>query len=204
MSEYTTNKSTTNKSIANKWNARYASSSSEFAPASMVLAEGLRWLPDSQASSQPNKQPVNRLKALDLACGRAGNAQLLAQRDFCVSAWDISDSVIEQIKQRRPAIIDYAVVRDVSQQPPEPDSFDVIVVSRFLDRSICPAIAKALKPSGILFYQTFVHGLSNPDYLLASNELLTLFSDLHTLEYHEPDKDEHGKAEARLVARRSI
>jgi len=94
-------------------------------------------------------------------------------------------------------------VRDVSQQPPEPESFDVIVVSRFLDRSICPAISRALKPDGVLFYQTFVHGLSNPDFLLAPNELLSLFSELHILEYHEPVKDADGKAEARLIARRT-
>ena len=169
----------------------------------MVLTQGLRWLPDSQAGPPDNDQSDNRRKALDLACGRAGNAHLLAQTGFCVSAWDISDAVIDHIKQRQPAIIDHALVRDVSQQPPEPDSFDVIVVSRFLDRSICPAIARALKPGGVLFYQTFVHGLSNPDYLLAPNELLTLFSDLDTLDYHEAAKDEHGKAEAWLVARRS-
>ena len=192
------------ESIADKWNARYASLSNDIAPAqaSMVLAEGLRWLPDAESSSEHAEQPVNRRNALDLACGRAGNAYLLAQCGFCVSAWDISGAAIDHITQRRPATIDHAVQRDVSQQPPEPESFDVIVVSRFLDRSICPAIALALKPGGVLFYQTFVHGLSNPDYLLAPNELLTLFSGLHILEYHEPAEDNDGKAEARLVARR--
>jgi tellurite methyltransferase len=94
-------------------------------------------------------------------------------------------------------------VRDVSEQPPLPDSFDVIVVCRFLDRNLCPAIAAALKPGGILFYQTFTQGLSNPDYLLRNNELITLFSELDILEYHEPEPDAHGKAEARLVARKN-
>lgn len=193
------------ESIANKWNARYVSSSSDaaLAPASKVLATGLRWLPDADSDPEKNEQAVDKRKALDLACGRAGNAYLLAQRGFSVSAWDISDAVIDQIRQQQPALIDYAAVRDVSRHPPEPESFDVIVVSRFLDRSICSAIARALKPDGVLFYQTFVHGLSNPDYLLAPNELLTLFSELHTLEYHEPAKDALGKTEARLVARRS-
>jgi ATP-binding cassette subfamily C protein LapB len=37
--------------------------------------------------------------------------------------------------------------------------------------------------------------------MLASNELLRLFDGLHVLEYHEPDKDEQGKALASLIAR---
>ena len=209
-------------STADKWNARYASSPGDIAPASTVLLKGLRWLPDSavqcdeqtiDSSSDASDTEGNaetgttmatdRRKAHDLACGRAGNAYLLAELGFCVSAWDISDTIIDQINQQRPLRIDHAEVRDISQQPPEPESFDVIVVSRFLDRSICPAISQALKPDGVLFYQTFVHGLSNPDFLLAPNELLSLFSELHILEYHEPAKDADGKAEARLIARRT-
>lgn len=33
--------------------------------------------------------------------------------------------------------------------------FDVIVVSRFLDRTLGDAIIEVLKPDGLLFYQTF-------------------------------------------------
>ena len=113
----------------------------------------------------------------------------------------MSDTVIGEIRSRQPVLIAEAEVRDVSLQPPAPASFDVIVVSRFLDRQLCPAIAAALKPDGVLFYQTFVYGLSNPDFMLAQNELLSLFCQLQVLEYHEPEKDEDGKAEARLIAK---
>lgn len=178
-----------------------------------VLSEGARWLTgavvaeavvvtEDNASDAPASSTPSAKNALDLACGRAGNGQFLAERGFQVSAWDLSDTVIEEIRGRKPALIHQASVRDVSAQPPEPNSFDIIVVARFLDRMLCPAIVQALKPGGLLFYQTFVYGLNNPDYLLAPNELLALFSDLHILEYHEPAKDRHGKAEARLVARR--
>ena len=46
---------------------------------------------------------------------------------------------------------------------------------------------EALKPQGLLFYQTFTHervtdqGPSNPSYRLAPNELLELFAPLHVL-----------------------
>ena len=179
--------------IASKWNSRYAYSGKPLPPAAKVLTLSERWLPQGDS-----------LKALDLACGRAANAHWLAARGFQVSAWDISQTVIDEINSRQSAVFADVQVRDVEQNPPEPDSFDVIVVARFLDRGLCPAIQAALKPGGVLFYQTFTHGLSNPEYLLAANELLRLFKGLHILEYHEPDPDENGKAEARLVAKRPM
>ena len=179
--------------IASKWNSRYAYSGKPLPPPAKVLSRGDRWLPKGDS-----------LSALDLACGRAANAHYLAARGFNVSAWDISSAVINEISGRQPRVLTEIVVRDVIEQPPEENSFDVIVVTRFLSRNTCPAIQAALKPGGVLFYQTFTHGLSNPDYLLAANELLSLFKGLHLLEYHEPEPDEFGKAEARLIARRSM
>lgn len=180
---------------ADRWNARYSDTDEAVPAPARVLQYGAQWL--------PTIEPDKSLDALDLACGRAGNGQWLAERGYRVSAWDVSERVIEQIRQRRPALIAQCQVRDVSEQPPSANSFDIIVVSRFLDRSLCPAIAQALKPGGVLFYQTFTHGLSNPDYLLKPNELLDLFDTLSILEYHEPEPDASGKAEAQLVARRS-
>lgn len=178
---------------ASKWNSRYAYSGKPLPPPSQVLSRGERWLPKGDA-----------LSALDLACGRAANAQYLASRGFNTSAWDVSETVITEVMSRQPKVLAEIVVRDVVEQPPVPNSFDVIVVSRFLSRDICPAIQAALRPGGVLFYQTFTHGLSNKEYLLADNELLSLFKGLHLLEYHEPLPDEFGKAEARLIARRSM
>jgi len=196
-------------SPTSKWNARYAFSGQGIPPPARVLSQGLRWLPDAAGTktdacdSTNAGRAVEQLTALDLACGRAGNGHLLAQRGFHVSAWDISDNVIEQIRARKPPLIANAVVRDVTAQPPQAETFDVIVVSRFLERDICADIAAALKPNGVLFYQTFVHGLSNPDYLLAPDELLSLFKELDVLEYYEPAKDTNGKAEAHMIAKRN-
>ena len=102
---------------------------------------------------------------------------------------------------------------DVAAQPPEPESFDIIVVSRFLYRPLCDHIAAALRPGGILFYQTFTRtrvegasGPSNPDYLLQENELLRLFPNLQTLAYREEmlhgDTTRGMRNEAYLIALR--
>ena len=60
----------------------------------------------------------------------------------------------------------------------------MIVVSRYLERDLCPAISAALRPGGLLFYQSFVrdrvsdHGPDDHDFRLATNELLGLFPGL--------------------------
>ena len=131
--------------------------------------------------------------ALDLACGRGATALYLAARGYATRAWDISEVVIQgladQARQRGLPLT--AQQRDVTANPPEPESFDIIVVSRFLDRTLAPAICAALKEQGLLFYQTFIReqvsgfGPRNPAYRLQANELLHLFSPLHLIYYHE-------------------
>jgi SAM-dependent methyltransferase len=131
--------------------------------------------------------------ALDLACGRGGNALWLAARGLRVSAWDYAPAAIEALRRQAEArglIID-AQVRDVCAEPPSPEGYDVIVVSYFLARELAPAIAAALRPGGLLFYETFVQeavsdrGPGNPAFRLAPNELLALFPGLLVLDYRE-------------------
>ena len=80
-------------------------------------------------------------------------------------------------------------------------ALQIIVVSRFLERALCPALFSALKPGGLLFYQTFLRdrragsGPKNPRFLLAHNELPELFRELLILAYEEGD-------EALLVGRK--
>lgn len=174
--------------LTTKWNVRYRYSqnqSSNPPTACAVLIEQAGLLP-SQGD------------ALDLAAGRGGNARFLDHLGLTVSAWDLSSIAMEELAKDVPSI--NALVRDVIKQPPEPASFDVIVVSRFLHRALCPAIASALRPNGLLFYQTFHHGLSNPDFLLKPNELPVLFPSLNIEFYAEPKTS----AEALLVAKRLV
>jgi SAM-dependent methyltransferase len=152
-----------------------------------VLLHNLHLLP---VSDQGHGQ------ALELACGLGGNALLLAQQGLEVHAWDISPVAIERLNNRAAAqgLQIQAEVRDVEFAPPQPESLDVIVVSYFLERSLFPSLIAALKPNGLLFYQTFIRdkvnacGPSSPDYLLATNELLQLCAPLQVLYYREEGK----------------
>jgi 2-polyprenyl-3-methyl-5-hydroxy-6-metoxy-1,4-benzoquinol methylase len=150
--------------------------------------------------------------ALDLACGRGGNALLMADLGLTVTAWDVSPVAIAQLQHVAELrnISLSAQVRDVEKDPPEQQSFDVIVVSFFLDRELCAKIAKALKPGGVVFYQTYCQtkinqqGPSNPAYLLTNNELVHLFSGLSVRVYREEallgDHQKGMRNQALLVA----
>lgn len=164
----------------NKWDHRYSTAMAPGEP-SYGLREFSHLLPKTGA-------------ALDIACGLGADALFLAQQGLDVSAWDSSQVAIEKLQQfaAQKNLNINAECRDISTTPPPAASFDVIHVSHFLERELCPAIAAALKPGGLLFYQTFCaekvdtnHGPSNPDFLLQKNELLRLFNTLRIVVYQE-------------------
>lgn len=132
-------------------------------------------------------------RALDLACGRGANTLFMAGQGLQVSAWDLSPVAIERLREgaRETGVAIDGVVRDVIQSPPEPDSFDLILVSFFLHRPLAPAISRALRPGGLLYYQTYSRaavsseGPSSAAFRLDDNELLTLFPDLRVRVYRE-------------------
>lgn len=133
-------------------------------------------------------------RALDLASGRGANALCLARRGgLAVAAWDNSAAALATLAftARQHALHIACQRRDILRRPPEPASFDVIVVSRFLDRGLMAAIKRALRQHGLIFYQTFTkekvddRGPRNPAYLLDKNELLGFFNDWPLLYYRE-------------------
>lgn len=154
--------------------------------------------------------------ALDLACGLGANSLLLARCGLTTWAWDSSVVAIERLCQtaRMLGLPLQAEVRDVVAQPPEAERFDVIVVSRFLERALAPVLMAALRPGGLLFYQTFTRqrvtpgGPRNPAFLLAENELLRLFAPLVVRVYREEgltgDTHRGWRNEALLVAQRMV
>jgi len=157
-----------------------------------------------------------RGQALDLACGRGGNALALARQGLETVAWDISSAAIASLQALADAmqLQVTAAERDVIADPPEAQGFDVICVSRYLSRALCPSLAAALKPGGLLFYQTFTaaglshrkKGPTNPDYLLQPGELPELFSGLDTMVYIDisdaPVQPGGLAGQAALIARR--
>jgi 2-polyprenyl-3-methyl-5-hydroxy-6-metoxy-1,4-benzoquinol methylase len=131
--------------------------------------------------------------AIDLACGLGENALFLAKKGLETSAWDISSVALGKLKQNAKKNNLTISVKHVHIEPNNlpKNAFDVIVLSHFLDRSLCNAIIDGLKPKGLLFYQTYVReklgssGPKNPEFLLARNELLQLFNPLTVLLYRE-------------------
>jgi len=162
-----------------QWDARYAKNN-DSPQACRVLREFSHLLPKSGL-------------ALDLACGMGGNALWLAEQGLTTSAWDLSPVGINKLEERakQQSLSIDAKTRDIIAQPPAENSFDVIVASYFLERALFPTLLAALKPAGLLFYETFVQdkpkgiGPSNPDYLLKQNELLEMGGELIIRVYRE-------------------
>lgn len=168
-----------NKTLGDKWDRIYQSDTLKREPAA-VLTENLFLLPQKG-------------KALDLASGLGENALILAKQGLTTEAWDISTIAMRKL-QAQGAV--HALPIKTFTKEIKPDSFpscyfDVVVVSRFLDRSICNAIMESLKSDGLLLYQTYTlqktsaSGPNNPHFLLAENELLQLFSSLRLVYYRE-------------------
>jgi 2-polyprenyl-3-methyl-5-hydroxy-6-metoxy-1,4-benzoquinol methylase len=166
--------------VINKWNHIYSQSGQERYRPIEVLAQNDFLLPTTGT-------------ALDLACGLGANAIFLAEKGLAVTAWDISVVAIDKLTAYTigQGLSINARQEKITAESFAKYSFDVIVVSRFLDRTLSDAIIGALKPDGLLFYQTFTREKTssrppnNPDYLLGCNELLSLFSPLRVVFYRE-------------------
>jgi SAM-dependent methyltransferase len=154
-------------------------------------------------------------EVLEVACGLGVNALHLAAAGFRVTAWDYAETAIARLEEeaRSRELVLTAEVRDVVAAPPAPASFDAIIVTRFLERELCPALAAALRPGGVLCYQSFVRdaasdrGPQDAAFRFAPNELLRLFPDLRVLVFHDEgragDTAQGFRDESLLVAQRA-
>ena len=150
--------------------------------------------------------------ALDVACGLGQNAAWLSQRGWQVDAVDISDVGLELAAAlaRRAGCVGISwIVADLDEFVPLTAHYDLVAVFRFLDRRrLPPIIENALKPGGILVYETFSEQhLSRPDshlrssqFALQSGELPLLFPGLTVLAYEETELPDRNVA--RLLARK--
>jgi SAM-dependent methyltransferase len=147
-------------------------------------------------------------RALDVAMGRGRHARLLARSGFRVFGVDAHFDAVRDAVAR--AAGEGTTVRgwcaDLTRSPLPRGWFALVVVTRYLQRDLFPAIAASLAPGGVLLYETFTEaqralgrGPSSPEHLLRPGELRAAFSDLELLFYEEASGPE---AVARLVARR--
>jgi tellurite methyltransferase len=157
---------------------------------------------------------------VDLACGRGRHALFLAQAGIPVVALDRNPDHLKELsvyaRRLDPPAARVAPVRcDLETEhgiPVAAGSCGVILVFRFLFRPLAPAIERALRPGGILLYETFAlahqktgRGPGRREFYLESDELVSLFPKLEVLAHGEgPDGREPGDITARLLARKPI
>ena len=162
------------------------------------------------------KEPVEWLKshsdmlngkgsALDIASGEGRNAVFVAEKGYETLAVDVSTTGLKKahaLADEKGVTIKTCVV-DLDNWKIEQNAFDLILCFNFLDRRIFPAIINALKPGGLIFFETFTvdylkYSSFKREWVLEHNELLDAFSGLRILGYREVDTND--KAFASLIA----
>ena len=149
---------------------------------------------------------------LDLACGRGRHSLAAARLGLPVLALDHDEKALRSLHRRAPPLL-HCVRTDLEAGfgiPVAPASFGAVLVFRFLFRPLTESIIEALRPGGVLLYETFtIHqrelgqGPKNPEFLLEPNELPRLFGVLRLIDYQEVfTPGPRPAALARLVARR--
>jgi SAM-dependent methyltransferase len=133
--------------------------------------------------------------ALDIACGRGRHALWLADQGLRVTAVDRNGEAIAALSAaaREHALPIAAQVVDLERPGTDlgRDVYDVIVGVHYLHRPLFPAFVAALRPGGLLIYETFTRAQArrgkptNPAFLLAPGELRTLTAGLTVIDERE-------------------
>jgi tellurite methyltransferase len=145
-------------------------------------------------------------RALDLAMGRGRHAQLMARHRFRTFGVDVKLDVVREAIES--AARDSLTVRgwcaDLTVYPLPVSTFDLVVVTRYLQRDLFPSLCASVRPGGHIIYETFTvkqralgRGPTSPDHLLAPGELRRFFDGWDVVFSEEVDAPE---AMARIVA----
>jgi SAM-dependent methyltransferase len=147
-------------------------------------------------------------RALDVAMGRGRHTLALARAGFRTFGVDVKlDAVRDGVA--RAAAEGFSVrgwCADLTQTPLPCERFELVLVTRFLQRDLFGSIRQAVVPTGIVMYETFTvnqralgTGPMSPDHLLHPGELRDRFDGFEVMCYEEVSAPE---AMARIVARR--
>jgi SAM-dependent methyltransferase len=148
-------------------------------------------------------------RALDVATGKGRHAVVLARAGFRVFGVDRDPAALRAavMRVRADGHRLWAWCADLTRYPLPANRFDVVVVTRYLQRDLFPSLISALAPGGVLIYETFTeaqrtrgYGPTSPDHLLNAGELRRCANGLailHDAEIDEPD------CVAQLVGRRT-
>jgi SAM-dependent methyltransferase len=141
--------------------------------------------------------------------GRGRHALVLAELGFRVFGVDAKfEAVRDALAQASTrGLVIRGWCADLTRFPLPRARFELIVVSRYLQRDLFPSLGDALTPGGVVLFETFTEaqrghgrGPTSPDHLLAPGELRTRFDTFEVLFYEEVAEPD---AVARIVARKS-
>jgi SAM-dependent methyltransferase len=143
---------------------------------------------------------------LDVACGSGRHAIFLAERGWRVHAVDRDAVVLGQIGRvgQVGGITTECIDLESGQPTLGEGLYDAVIVFNYLHRPLMPALVRAVRPGGVLIYETFTVGQAergrprNPDFLLRDGELPTLVAPLRVLRAREGDFE--GALVASIVA----
>ena len=167
-----------------------------------MTVEPTRWLVD-----HAHLLPVSG-SALDVASGSGRNALWLAARGLDTLALDRNLAAVVGIREaaaRRAVPLRAEVVDLEANGVTLPAAvFDVVVVVHYLHRPLFPVLKAALRPGGLLVYETFTREQAargkptNPAFLLEPGELRELVAPFQIVAEREGDFE--GKMLASVIA----
>ncbi len=156
---------------------------------------------------------------LDLACGNGRNGLYLVDEGISVTFADRNESSLMDIEMTlvMNAVLEKNNVWDVDLEAADfeglPENhFGAVMVFRYLHRPLFNSIKNAIKPGGLIIYETFTlmqanfGRPTNPNFLLHPNELNRVFGDWEILHSYEGittrEGDNAKQATAQIVARK--
>ena len=146
-------------------------------------------------------------RALDVAMGRGRHSLLLARAGFLTFGVDIELDAVRgaMAAARAGGAAIHGWCADLTQHPLPDSRFDLVIVTRYLQRDLFPSLRGACVPGGVVLYETFTTaqralgtGPKSPDHLLEPGELHQRFDGFEELFYEEVSTPE---AVARIAAR---
>jgi len=148
--------------------------------------------------------------ALDLACGYGRNTLYLAREGLPAIGIDGSRKALLAGREAaiRSKLEACFLQADLTRFGLPANKFSVVICFKYRNREFYPSIRAALRPGGLLLYETYtcehmLYGLKprNPEHLLERGELYGAFSDWDIIFYREVWR---GRGVASLVARKPL
>ena len=177
-----------------RWNSKYETEVYLFGEKPIpFLADNIHLLPKG--------------KVLDIAMGEGRNGVYLATQGFEVLGLDISEKGLAKahnLAKKNNVTIETKVV-DLESFTLEPNSYDVILCTYYMQKDLFKQFQSALKPGGMIVVETY-----NVDYLkyaqfsrkwaLDTNEMLDIFKGLRVIRYQ--DYDDGKEAYSSIIAQK--